>query len=140
MRFSWSINCFRFWNSWFVISSFTAWVLVVKFFQKISDSFFRINNIIQVFIRHCRNVFKFLRTFKSVSTDFKQESLLRIIIQLHLPAFWITRLFLFFNLHNDSNPSLFKLKDWDVSLLRTEYDRNAASCKRSLLLTKSTND
>lgn len=83
---------------------------------------------------------KFLRTFKSVSTDFKQESLLRIIIPLHLPAFWITRSFLFFNLHNDSNPSLFKLKDWDVSLLRTEYGRKAASCKRALLLAKPTND
>ena len=56
-------------------------------------------------------------SFKSVSTDFKQESLKEV---LPLPAFWITKLFSFFYLHSDSNSSLLKLKDGELSLLKSE--------------------
>ena len=49
-----------------------------------------------------------------------------------------TNLFSFFNLHNDSNSSLHKLKGGKMSLLKAEQDINTISCKRAIILAKST--
>ena len=61
-------------------------------------------------------------------------------IVLPLSAFWITRLFSFFNLHSDSNSFLIKLKGGELSLLKTEQDLNSVFCKRAFTLAKSAED
>ena len=61
-------------------------------------------------------------------------------IVLPLSAFWITRLFWFFNLLNDSYSFLLKLKGGELSLLKVELDVNTVSCKCAFILAKSTED
>ena len=102
-----------------VYYNFLHWLFsIFKFFQKISDTFFRINNIIEVSIRLYRNVFRFKRIFQKYLNWFQitvfikspVSSIEYCVLTLHwvfiksvpLSAFWITRLFSFFNLHSDS--------------------------------------
>ena len=99
--------------------------LFFKFFQKISD-FFRIN-IIEIFIRHYRNILEFWRIFQKCLNWFSMKSLSRMTIVLPWCVFWIILLFRSMLRRRIQNP--LKHLRWTVCfiMLRTRFRVNLHS-------------
>ena len=99
--------------------------LFFKFFQKSSD-FFRIN-IIEIFIRHYRNILEFWRIFQKCLNWFSMKSLSRMTIVLPWCVFWIILLFRSMLRRRIQNP--LKHLRWTVCfiMLRTRFRVNLHS-------------